>query len=57
MQSGFMPGKGTTDAIFILKQMQEKHREKKSEFILHLLTWKRLLIGYLEKSQDGLYEN
>ena len=24
MQFGFMPGKGTTDAIFIMRQVQEK---------------------------------
>ena len=26
-QFGFMPGRSTTDAIFILKQTIEKHRE------------------------------
>ena len=29
MQVGFMPGKGTTDAIFIMRQVQEKHQAKK----------------------------
>ena len=29
MQFGFMPGKGTTDAIFIMRQVQEKHQTKK----------------------------
>jgi len=28
MQFGFMKGKGTTDTIFILRQMQEKFRAK-----------------------------
>ena len=28
MQFGFMPGCGTTDAIFILRQLQEKHLAK-----------------------------
>ena len=29
MPFGFMPGKGTTDAIFIMQQVQEKHQAKK----------------------------
>ena len=28
MQFGFMPGLGTTDAIFILRQLQEEHLPK-----------------------------
>ena len=31
MQFGFMPGKGTTDAIFVVRQLQEKYRAKKKE--------------------------
>ena len=26
MQFGFSPGKSTTDAVFTIKQLQEKHR-------------------------------
>ena len=34
MQFGFMPGRSSTDAIYILRQMQEKHlvRKKKIYF-------------------------
>ena len=28
MQFGFMPGQGTTDAVFIVRQVQEKYRSK-----------------------------
>ena len=31
MQFGFMAGKGTTDAIFIVRQLQEKYLGKKRE--------------------------
>ena len=31
MQFGFMPGKGTTDAIFIMRQVQDKHQAKKKK--------------------------
>ena len=47
MQYGFMPGRGTVDAVFILRRLKEKFRAKISCF-LYLLTWKilfRLLCG------------
>ena len=31
MQFGFRPGKSTTDAIFIVRQLQEKYMDKKKE--------------------------
>ena len=31
MQFGFMPGKGTIDAILIMRQVQEKHQAKKKK--------------------------
>ena len=31
MQFGFMQGKGTTDAIFVVRQMVEKHLAKKRQ--------------------------
>jgi len=44
MQFGFMKGKGTTDAIFIVRQMQEKFRAK----------GKKLCFGFVdfEKATD-----
>ena len=37
IQFGFMPGKGTTDAIFIMRQVQEKHQEKKKKLYYALV--------------------
>ena len=36
MQFGFMPGKGTTDAIFIMRQVQEKHQAKKKKKLYYV---------------------
>ena len=46
MQYGFMPGRGTVDAVLVLRTIKEKFRDKnKNFFVSYLLTWKRLLIG------------
>ena len=34
MQFGFMPGKGMTDGIFVIQQMQEKFLAKKETIVL-----------------------
>ena len=43
MHVGFMPGKGTTDAIFIMRQVQGKHQAKKKNlyyaFVLGVDEW------------------
>ena len=36
MQFGFMPGKGTMDAIFIIRQVQEKYLAKKKKLYIDL---------------------
>ena len=43
-QFGFMPGRGTTNAIFILRQMAEKYREKGRDV--------HMVFIYLEKAYD-----
>ena len=45
VQYGFVAGKGTIDAIFILRQLQEKYSEN-NELYLVLLSWRRHLTGY-----------
>ena len=37
MQFRFMPGKGTIDAIFIMRQVHEKHQAKKKKLSMRLL--------------------
>ena len=59
MQFGFMPGRGTTGAIF----MQYSDSYKKNILLRtrnctsHLLTLKRRSIAYQEKSSGGTCEN
>jgi len=49
MQFGFMKGKGTTDAIFIVTQMWEKFRAKGKKLYFGFVDLKKLLIGFREK--------
>ena len=53
MQFGFMKGKGTTDAIFIVRQMQEKSRAKGKKLYFGFVDLENLLIGFWEKWCDG----
>ena len=36
MQFGFMPGRGKTDALFVVQRMQEKYRDKKKKLYMGL---------------------
>ena len=45
MHYGLMQGRGTADAVFVLRRLMEKFRPKIRSCFLHLLIWKRLLIG------------
>ena len=50
MQFGFMKGKGTTDAIFMARQMQENFRVKGKKLYFEVLwIWRKLLIECQEK--------
>ena len=44
MQFGSMPGKGTVDAIFIVRRMQEEYQKRTRSCICVLLTRRKLLI-------------
>ena len=56
MQFGFMPGRGTTDAIFIVRQLQERYLEKNGNYGWPLLTLRRHSIEYQEKYYGGRCE-
>jgi len=49
MQFGFVKGKGTTDAIFMARQMHENFRVKGKNLYLVLWIWRKLLIECQEK--------
>ena len=54
MQFGFCPGRGTTDAIFILRQLQEKYLAKHRKLYMAFVIWKRPLVECLERYCGGL---
>ena len=45
MQFGFMPGKGTVDAIFIVKRMQEKYQKHKKLYMCFVDMEKTFFFG------------
>ena len=51
-QFGFVLGKGTTDTIFVVRQLQEKYLPKRNSTWL-LFTWRILLMECLEGSSGG----
>jgi len=48
MQFGFMKGKGITDAIYIVREMQEKFRAKGKKLYFGFVDLEKLLIGFRE---------
>ena len=49
MQLGFMKGKGTTDAIFMARQMQENFRVKGKKLYFGFVDLEKALIECQEK--------
>ena len=41
MQFGFMPGKGTVDAILIVRRMQEKYQKKVKKLYMFIVDMKK----------------
>ena len=55
MQFSFLPGRSTTDVIFIVRQLQGKFMPSIRHCTWPLLIWKRHLIKYPEVSSAGLF--
>ena len=53
IQFGFQSGVGTMDAIFIVRQLQEKYLAAIKDLWMALYTFKRPLTGYQEMSCGG----
>ena len=56
MQFGFRPSRGTTDAIFILRQLQEKYLAKQKVLYFAFVDLEKALTVFLERSFGGLFE-
>ena len=52
---GFVPGKGTVDAVFFLRRFREKSRANNSWVFLYLLTWNRLYL--VHRLGSGLWNS
>ena len=54
MQFGFMAGKSTTDAIFIVRQLQEEYLARNKELWMAFGIWRKLLTGFPGRWFGGL---
>ena len=57
-QFGFVPGRGTTDAIFVVHQLQEKYLTVGNRFIWLSWTWRqrsrKMIWGQLFEINNGV---
>ena len=54
MQFGFVPGRGTTDAIFIIRQLQEKYLAVNAPLYLAFVDLEKAFDVYQERLYSGL---
>ena len=52
-QFGFIPGRGTTDTIFVVRQLQEKYLAANKRLYMAFVDLRRRLIEYLGRSSGG----
>ena len=52
-QFGFIPGRGTTDAIFVVRQLQEKYLAASKRLYMAFVDLVKALIQYLRRSSGG----
>ena len=50
IQFGFMPGRGTIDAHFIVKRMQEEYREKDKKLYMHFVNLEKAFDRVLRRA-------
>ena len=48
MKSGFMPGCGTTNAIFILRKLQDKRLAKKKSLYFAYTNLEKILVQFVD---------
>jgi hypothetical protein len=46
-QFGFMPGRSTMEAVFLIRQVMERYKEQKKDLHIVLSIWRRPMIKYL----------
>ena len=53
MQFGFMPGRGTTDALLVARRMQEEYRDKKKKLYMYFVDIEKAFGRVPRKVMEG----